>query len=220
MIIGLNAGHTLSGAGTGAVGVVKETDKNRQVLKRLTEMLKEHKHTVINCTVDKSSNDLSEACKLANKQKLDIFLSIHLNAFSNATANGVETYHYASSPVGKTYATKIQTELVSRVKWYNRGIKTANFYVLKNTNAPAVLVELGFCTNKKDMGLWNTENICKSLFKSLTGQEYKTTTVTPKPPVTDSNKLYRVQVGAYSVKANAENLAKELKAKGYSAIIV
>ena len=58
MIIGIDMGHTLSGAGTGANGFVSETQKNREVGNRLIAMLREKGHTVINCTVDTSSNDL------------------------------------------------------------------------------------------------------------------------------------------------------------------
>lgn len=60
MIVGVDMGHTLSGAGTGANGFVSETVKNREVGKRLIQMLQEKGHKVINCTVDKSNNNLAE----------------------------------------------------------------------------------------------------------------------------------------------------------------
>ena len=60
MIVGIDMGHTLSGAGTGANGFVSETQKNREVGNRLIAMLRENGHTVINCTVDKSTNDLAD----------------------------------------------------------------------------------------------------------------------------------------------------------------
>ena len=77
MIIGLDMGHTLSGAGTGARGYVEETVKNREVGNRLMAMLREKGHTVINCTVDKSSNDLYDRTCKANAQRLDLFVSLH-----------------------------------------------------------------------------------------------------------------------------------------------
>lgn len=63
MYIGLDAGHTLSGLGTGASCYASETDMNRKVHKRLTEMLTEKGHKVHNCTVDKSNSDLSVKMK-------------------------------------------------------------------------------------------------------------------------------------------------------------
>ena len=198
MYIGLDAGHTLSGLGTGANGYVSEITKNREVLKRLSEMLTEKGHKVHNCTVDKSNSELYDRVTKANSVNIDLFVSLHLNAY-NKTNNpmGVETYHYASSSKGKQYATAIQNNLVKMVGWKNRGVKTGNFYVLKNTKAPAVLIELGFCDSKADMDLWNTETICKAIFKAITGSEYVN-----NKPIPSDNPIYRVvidgkQIGSY-----------------------
>ena len=103
MKVGIDMGHTLSGAGTGASSqYAKETDKNREVGKRLIELLKAGGHTVVNCTVDNSNNDLYDRVKLANTQTLDLFVSLHLNAYKVTTdAMGVETYIYNGSYSGK-----------------------------------------------------------------------------------------------------------------------
>lgn len=211
MICGINDGHCLTGKGTGAVSVVKETDMNRKIGKRLREMLKEEGHGVIDCTVDNSNNDLADIVAKANKQHLDLFISLHLNCFSDVSAIGVETFSYAKTGNGHTYATKIQQELVNSIGWKNRGKKEADFYVLKNTNASAVLIELGFCSNKGDMDKWDTEKIAKAIFKAITGNEY----VSNKPSVNNSNTIvYRIlkegkQIGAFSKK---ENILKEIGA--------
>lgn len=220
MKIGIDMGHTLSGAGTGAVGVVKETDKNREAGKRLMAMLREKGHTVIDCTVDKSSNDLADRVRKANAQSLDLFISLHLNAF-NGSADGVETYIYSGSFNGKeanrAKAQTIQSALVAATGWRDRKVKENNYYVLRETVAPAVLVELGFCDSKVDMGKWNTEKIAAALFKGITGSEYKAQAPTPSP----SNKTlyYRVITGSYTNKANAEAQQKKLKEKGFDSFL-
>lgn len=177
MKIGIDMGHTLSGTGTGANGIVSETTKNREVGNRVIALLKEKGHTVINCTVDKSENDLYDRRIKANAQTLDLFVSLHLNAF-NGSAHGVETYIYSGSwaekEANRTIAKRMQDKLVSRVGWYNRGVKEDNFYVLRETIAPAVLIELGFCDSSKDMNLWNTEKIAVALFEGITGTSYIT----------------------------------------------
>ena len=177
MIIGLDMGHTLSGAGTGARGYAEETVKNREVGNRLMAMLKEKGHTVINCTVDKSSNDLYDRVRKANAQKLDLFISLHLNAFKSTTSEmGVETHIYNGSYSGKEANRKraqaIQTALVQDVKWIDRKVRESNFYVIRETVAPAVLVELGFCDSQGDMNKWNTEKIAAALFRGITGTAY------------------------------------------------
>ena len=177
MIIGLDMGHTLSGAGTGARGYVEETVKNREAGNRLMAMLKEKGHTVINCTVDKSSNDLYDRVRKANAQRLDLFISLHLNAFKPTTSEvGVETHiyngNYSGKEANRRYAQAIQTALVQDVKWIDRKVKESNFYVLRETVAPAVLVELGFCDSQGDMNKWNTEKIAAALFRGITGVAY------------------------------------------------
>lgn len=219
MIIGIDMGHTLNGLGTGVVGVVKETDKNREVGKRLFSILQEKGHTVINCTVDKSNNELKDRVALANKQKLDLFVSLHLNAY-NGHAYGVETYVYSKNSSAYPYAQRIQNTLVKQIGWANRGVKTnKNLYVLKNTIAPALLVELGFCDNVSDMAKWNTEKIARALFYGITGKQYT------GPVPTPTENIYRVyaegkQIGAYGKVDNILNVAKEQLNKGTKEIII
>ena len=193
MIIGVDMGHTLSGAGTGARGYVEETVKNREVGNRLMAMLKEKGHTVINCTVDKSSNDLYDRVRKANAQKLDLFVSLHLNAYKSTTSEmGVETHiyngNYSGKEANRRYAQAIQTALVQDVKWIDRKVKESNFYVVRETVAPAVLVELGFCDSQGDMNKWNTEKIAAALFRGITGTAYVA-------PVVDTGKGGTFKVG-------------------------
>lgn len=183
MEIVLNEGHTLSGLGTGAVGIFKETDKNREVGTRLRAMLQEKGHAVRMATVNSSASDLSDIVNIANQYKsADIFVSLHLNAF-NGQAYGAETYIYNGVWSGKEHnralAKRVQTALVDIVGWTDRGVKEGNLYVLKNTVMPAVLVELGFCDNAGDMAKWNTETICRALFEGITGGQYHPPIVIP-----------------------------------------
>ena len=216
MIIGVDMGHTLSGAGTGAVGYESESVKNREVGFRLIEMLQEKGHTVINCTVNKSNQDLADRCARANAQHLDVFISLHLNAYKSTTSPmGVEVYTFSggSSAVGKAKA--VLNEVVAATGWKNRGHKTANFYVLRNTIAPAMLIELGFCDSKADMDLWNTEKIAASIFKGLTGVAYS-----PNFNNSTNDTYYRVCVGSYKNKKNAEEQQTKLKNAGFDSFLV
>ena len=188
MRIGLDMGHSLSGAGTGAVGVKKEVDMNRLAGKRLIQMLQEKGHTVVNCTVDSASTSNAQLSGIVAKEKaqpLDYFVSLHLNA-STGSAHGVETYIYNGFWKGKeevrSFAKRINDELANKIGWYNRGVKEANYKVLRETNSKAVLVELGFCDNAGDMNKWDTEKIAKALFKGITGTDYVAPASTPAAP--------------------------------------
>lgn len=95
---------------------------------------------------------LSERSALANAKGAHAFVSIHANAATSASAHGTETYWnrtYASA-ASKRLADNIQKQLIARLDTYNRGVKEANFHVIRATKMPSVLVELGFITNDQE----------------------------------------------------------------------
>lgn len=170
MKIGIDMGHTLSGSDYGAVGILKESECTREIGKELKPMLIALGHTVIDCTVDSATsvNDsLTKRVNMANNTDLDLFISIHLNSGGGF---GVETYIIATGGKAQQYATKIQNKLVE-IGYEDRGIKLANFYVIKNTTAPAVLVECGFVDSQSDCDRYNPYNIAKAIAEGATGQQ-------------------------------------------------
>ncbi len=97
-------------------------------------------------------------------------------------------------------------------------VKNASYlYVLKNTKAPAMLIECCFVDDKDDVALYDYKSMAEAIVYGITGQKVE-------EPVEEEevkeDVLYRVQVGAYRNKANAELLVKNLKVDGYDAIIV
>jgi N-acetylmuramoyl-L-alanine amidase len=94
---------------------------------------------------------LSARVNYANSKNAKRFISIHANSFSSSSANGSETFcYYSGSSNSFNLRNKTQEELIANGELYNRGNKTAGFYVLKNTHMPAVLTELGFVSNYSD----------------------------------------------------------------------
>ena len=84
---------------------------------------------------------------------------------------------------------------------------------------PAVLLELGFMDSATDSKIILTEKYADSCAEAIVEVFVKRLGLNKKPVVVEAKKHYRVQVGYFSKKENAEKLAAELKAKGYSAII-
>ena len=83
----------------------------------------------------------------------EIFVSVHINAFSDPGSHGMETYYYGGSSRGQRLASLINEELQEAGGLLNRGVKTANFYVIKHSPMPATLLELAFITNPHEEGL-------------------------------------------------------------------
>lgn len=104
------------------------------------------------------SDSLSEISSTSNKWGADVFVSIHCNSAEVDTARGVETFSYPHSELGSELAGFIQRRIVDRFEeidgdFLDRGLKEANFHVLRETNMPACLVELAFINNVDDARL-------------------------------------------------------------------
>ena len=151
----VDAGH--GGSDSGAVGPtgVKEKDVTFAVVDVYAP----------NAT---DRQELQARCDIANRNiRTALFLSIHCNAFSNPAAHGMETYYCAGSVKGQELATLLNEELARAGGRFNRGVKTANYYVLRHTNMPASLVELAFVTNYQEERLLNSDAYQNKLAQAI-----------------------------------------------------
>lgn len=142
MKIGVNDGHTLRGAGTGAVGIIKEGEHTRLVGEEVRRLLKEMGNNVYNCTVDYASTvneSLSLVVQQANREDLDWFIAIHFNA---GGGKGVEVYTYE----GRQYKDAIDVcNNIAALGFNNRGVKAGTgLYVIRKTIAKSMLIEVCF----------------------------------------------------------------------------
>jgi N-acetylmuramoyl-L-alanine amidase len=91
----------------------------------------------------------------ANKAKADLCISIHANALNGIFGNqqGVATYHYPGSILSQKAAAAIHNRLKTGTVQKDRGVKTENFHVLRETKMPSVLVECAFMDNLREAKL-------------------------------------------------------------------
>jgi N-acetylmuramoyl-L-alanine amidase len=145
----LNAGHTLTGSGSGAVGHIVESEETRKVVTYVKHHLRNNGYNVIiaNCDRAKSQSAyLSEVVRKANQYPdAALFVSIHFNA---GGGRGCECFTWKGRKIKQAAA--ICDEL-SKFGFRNRGVKDGSgFYVIKKTKIPAILVEVCFVDNKQD----------------------------------------------------------------------
>lgn len=99
-------------------------------------------------------NDLQTRCDAANKNNADYFISIHCDSYiQNKDANGTSTYYYSLNSDAAKLAAFMQGQITNYMGTSDRGVKTANYYVIKNTNCPSILIELGFLSNPREESL-------------------------------------------------------------------
>jgi len=147
----------------------KEHVLDRQVKDLLIAKLRSLGHTVYDCTDEVGTTQnmiLKNIVAKCNAHKVDLDISLHLNAF-NGSANGVEVCYYDQEAL----AAKISKQLSTDIGWFNRGAKLRQeLYVLSNTSSPALLIEMGFIDNAGDMAKWNSDKIADSICFAITGK--------------------------------------------------
>lgn len=235
MRINVHAGHNPAGKiACGAVGFINESTENRRVVDEIISQLRQLGHTVYDCTVNDGVGQRDVLKKIVQKCKMheaDLDVSIHFNSGANdKTGNGkttgTEVYVYSASSKAYGYADKI-CKAIANIGFKNRGVKVnPNLYFLKHVTAPALLVECCFVDDKDDVQLYNYQDVASAIVYGITGQiVQKTETESDKATDEESSTgdrkaLYRVQVGAYSRKENAQAQADKLKKAGFDAVVV
>ena len=156
MRVFLNPGHAPSGnPDPGACGYgLRECDVAKNVADLVAGYLAAAGVEVVG---NMQSDSLHEVVSASNRADADVFISIHCNA-CNGSANGTEVWHFYGSGEGEKLADCIQNQIVDALGTVDRGVKGAKpgvngLYVLSNTDAVAVLVELAFIDNESDAAL-------------------------------------------------------------------
>lgn len=217
----LDAGH--GGTDPGAVnGSRRECDDTLRLSLAVGKLLTAQGQTVIYTRTEDVYPTLTQRTAMANSAKADLYVSLHRNSFSVPSANGVEVWVYTTAgAVDVGAATEVLERLIAVGAGSNRGIKKGNYHVLRESSMTSMLVELGFISNTVDNTLFDThfqaytaaiaEGICAALGVNYSGDGQD---------VPASEPLYRVQVGAFRVKANAEAFLETVRQTGLEAFLV
>src|SRR5437762_283272 len=144
----VDAGH--GGKDNGAFRRFGGAEKNAtlDVATRLAAKLRESQFRVVMTRSNDVFIPLDERASISNRQKNAIFVSVHFNDSGRRGIRGFETYYH--SPAARPLAYRIQQHIMTLPGAVNRGVKTANFRVLRKATYPAVRVECGFLSNRKE----------------------------------------------------------------------
>ena len=217
MKVFIGVGH--GGSDPGAVANnTKEKDLNLSIALACKDMLSKHGVNVKLSRSQDENDPLSDEIRECNAFAPDLAVDIHNNA---GGGDGAEVFHHYGGGKSKTLAENILGEIV-KVGQNSRGAKIRknsngkDYYgFIRETSCPSVIVECAFVDNASDLKILATESQRKSMGEAIAKGILKTLGVELQ-----GDRLYRVQVGAYLLKSNAEAMQKKIKAVGFDAFIV
>ncbi len=183
-IVYLDAGHGGYDPGASYFGI-SEKSLTLAIQSRVKAKLEAEGYQVVTTRTSDTYVDLADRSRAANDSESDIFVSIHINASGSSAAQGIETYYYQPyaeypSRINATYhanptrlsmsdtlANAIQSSLINATGAQNQGVKRQTFAVLRETTAPAVLLELGFLSNPQEAARLNTSAYQETLANAI-----------------------------------------------------
>jgi len=151
----LDPGH--GGNDPGAVsGTRRESDDVLRLALAVQGLLQAQGQRVIMTRSTDVAVSLTERSAISNRNNANLFVSIHRNTSTNASANGVENHVFTTAPANSVQnAFNVLDQVVDAGVQNNRGVIRGNFAVLRNTQAPAMLLEMGFISNVRDNQLFD-----------------------------------------------------------------
>ena len=183
-VVYLDAGHGGYDPGASYFGI-SEKSLTLAIQSRVKAKLEAEGYQVVTTRTSDTYVDLTDRSRAANASESDIIVSIHINASGSSAAQGIETYYYQPyaeypSRINATYhanptrlsmsdtlANAIQSSLINATGAQNQGVKRQTFAVLRETTAPAVLLELGFLSNPQEAARLNTSAYQETLANAI-----------------------------------------------------
>jgi N-acetylmuramoyl-L-alanine amidase len=144
----IDAGHGGHDRGGGPGQRIPEKPYTLDVAQRLQKVLSNDGYRTVMTRDGDYFVSLGGRCAIGNAQRDSIFISIHFNSAPREGANGIETYYYSLRAGG--LASAVHREVVQTAGTENRGIRRRSFYVIRRNRSPAILIELGFLTNRDE----------------------------------------------------------------------
>ena len=199
----------------GASGIINEVVEDRKVKDAVVKYLKQLGHQVYDVTppdtMPTSSGDLAHGVNEANRLKVDVFASIHFNAF-NGTASGTEVCVYSPHEYGQRVVDNL-TAL--GFKYRGQKVRTG-LYELKYTNMKAMIIEVCFVDSTTDVELYRRvgyDAVGKAIAEAIVNQKV------PAPTPSNPTGYYRVVCGSFQNKNEAAERQAELKAAGFDSFL-
>lgn len=230
----IHAGHgPYPGGAYGAVGYLNESVEARKVVLELKKYLK-FEDITDNNPAHSANQVLRTITAAANAEDREVNFSIHLNAAKNTSAQGLEILYYPTQENKEICQRMLRyiKQVMPDMPIHGSGlVPRANLYILRNTKARTFIIECAYVTNISDARNWDAEDfaekfarVVKMMYSNAGASADKEEEIKPPTGVetedgTVKNMLYKVQLGAFADKENADTLASILRSKGYDCYV-
>ena len=223
----IDPGH--GGSDPGAVGNgIEEKNITLQIATQIRDiLLAEYENVSVQMSrTGDQTVSLNERTNTANNWNADFFLSVHINS---GGGSGFESFVYPG--VGRptvTYQELIHRKVLERVQLNDRGLKQSSFHVLRESNMDAILTENGFIDDSGDASKLKSSDFLENLARGHAygiadafklDKKVNISSQRPSQPSTTENGLFRVQIGAFKDRENAEKVLEKAKASGFQTYI-
>jgi N-acetylmuramoyl-L-alanine amidase len=148
---------------------IREKDVNLDIVQKLSEQLTAQGAETYLTRESDTPMALSDRAAFSNNKRPDFFLSVGQNSFPNSTASGTEIYYYRGDIQGEKLAGMIIENLNRLLGLKNRGVRTAEFFMLREVKASAVMIQLLYISNPQDEKLLSEESFREAAAEAISG---------------------------------------------------
>ena len=213
----LDFGH--GGKDPGAIG--SNNTKESDIVLKIGMIIKNNLEKSLEKVITTRENDkyysLDYRTSKANKENCDYFVSLHMNSSTNKDAKGVEVWVYDKNSKMYNLSKNLCSNLSKTINTPNRGVKfSKDFYVLKQTKMPALLIEIDFISNSTVETSLNSEKYIKDIANTISS----TLLSFVNKSIVDDDVFYKVCIGAFKDKSNAILLKNKAISKGFSDVYI
>lgn len=174
----LDAGHGGRDDGCSGVSGSKESVINLKITKTLEKYLKTLGLNVVLTRSDEHGlyeddadnyklSDMENRMKIINNANADMIISIHQNSYSDSSQRGAQVFYQEEDDVSKDFADRVQNQFISQLPNARKECIKGDYYLLKESKLPAIIVECGYLTNMDEEKLLNTEEYQQKVAYSI-----------------------------------------------------
>jgi N-acetylmuramoyl-L-alanine amidase len=218
LLIYLDAGHGGRDSGASANGI-HEKDIVLKIQKKMENLLKNYENVRVETSRDTDVFlSLAERTNKANRLNADVLISLHVNGFTDTRVRGFETFRFTNANARSTAFQNVMHDEIMKAMGTgitDRGRKSQNFHMLRESKMTSILTEVLFITNTSDANLLKQDVFLDKVAVGHVNGLEKFLGLKRKIERPPRQGLWKVQVGAFEQESNARAMESDLRKQGY-----